>query len=112
MNTREYHQRTTTIAGLRLSLTAFGGLDTLPEYQEIEATIDSYVASHRRLEYKTVRGTIGGLEPGEGRPLGRLPQRKYAESENFLRTGATFDFGIPLPIKSLVAVASVAAGYS
>ena len=82
-----------------VSLAGFAGLDTLPEYQEIEATIDSYVALNAWLEYKAVRKTIGGLNPEKGVLWGLFLNDKFAESENFLRVRGHFDLGIPLPIK-------------
>jgi len=95
-----------------LYLTAFGGLDTLPEYQEIEATIDQYVAVSGSLEYKALRRTIGGLQPEKGVKAGFYVNNKYAESENFPRIWGTFDFGIPLPIKYSSVWLRSAAGYS
>ncbi len=82
-----------------LYLTGFGGLDTLPEYQEIEATIKQYVAVSGSLEYKALRRTIGGLQPEKGIKAGLFLNNKYAESENFPRVWGNLDLGISLPIK-------------
>jgi len=82
-----------------LYLTGFGGLDTLPEYQEIEATIKQYVAVSGSLEYKALRRTIGGLQPEKGVKAGLYLNNKYAESENFPRVWGNLDLGISLPIK-------------
>jgi hypothetical protein len=95
-----------------VALAGFGGLDTLPEYQEIEATIDSYVAFNAWLDYKAVRKTIGGLNPEKGILWGMYLNDKYAESENFLRIWGNFDLGIPLPIKHSSLWLRSAAGYS
>jgi hypothetical protein len=82
-----------------LFLTGFGGLDTLPEFQEIEATIKQFVAVSGSLEYKALRRTIGGLEPEKGVKAGLYLNNKYAESENFPRVWGNLDLGISLPIK-------------
>jgi hypothetical protein len=82
-----------------LYLTGFGGLDTLPEYQEIEATIKQFVAVSGSLEYKALRRTIGGLQPEKGVKAGLYLNNKYAESENFPRVWGNLDLGISLPIK-------------
>jgi len=95
-----------------VSLSGFGGLDTLPEYQEIEATIDSYFALNAWLDYKAVRKTIGGLNPEKGLLWGLYLNDKYAESENFLRVRGHIDFGIPLPIKYSSIWLRSSAGYS
>ncbi|MEJ2580037.1 MAG: hypothetical protein P8127_00110 [Acidobacteriota bacterium] len=94
------------------SLAGFGGLDTLPEYQEIEATINSYFAVNAWLEYKKVRKTIGGLNPEKGVLWGVYLNNKYAESENFLRARGKFDLGISLPIKYSSLWLRSSAGYS
>jgi hypothetical protein len=95
-----------------IALSGFGGLDTLPEYQEIEATIDSYVALNARLEYKAVRKTIGGLNPEKGVLWGLYLNDKYAESENYLRAWGTFDLGIAMPITHSSVWLRTSAGYS
>jgi hypothetical protein len=95
-----------------VSLSGFGGLDTLPEYQEIEATIDSYFAVNAWLDYEAVRKTIGGLNPEKGLLWGLYLNDKYADSENFLRVRGHFDLGIPLPIKYSSIWLRSAAGYS
>jgi len=95
-----------------VSLSGFGGLDTLPEYQEIEATIDSYFALNAWLDYKAVRKTIGGLNPEKGLLWGLYLNDKYAESENFLRVRGHIDLGIPLPIKYSSVWLRSSAGYS
>ena len=95
-----------------LYLTGFGGLDTLPEYQEIEATIKQYVAFSGSLEYKALRRTIGGLQPEKGIKAGFYINDKYAESEHFPRLWGNVDLGISLPIKYSSLWLRSSAGYS
>lgn len=95
-----------------LYLTAFGGLDTLPEYQEIEATIKEYAAISGSLEYKRLRRTIGGLQPEKGIQTGLYFNDKYAQSENFPRIWGNLDLGISLPITYSSLWLRSSAGYS
>jgi hypothetical protein len=95
-----------------LYLTAFGGLDTLPEYQNVEATIKEYVALSGKLEYKALRRTIGGLEPEKGIKAGFYVNDKYAESEHYPRVWGNLDLGLSLPIKYSSLWLRSSAGYS
>jgi len=95
-----------------LYLTAFGGLDTLPEYQEIEATIKEYAAISGSLEYQRLRRTIGGLQPEKGIQAGLYFNDKYAQSENFPRVWGNLDLGLSLPIKYSSLWLRSSAGYS
>ncbi len=81
-----------------LSVQGFGGLDTLPEFQEIEATIEDFLAFSGSLEYRMLRRTIGGLHPEKGIRAGLFVNNKYAESEHFPRLWGNLDLGFPLPI--------------
>jgi hypothetical protein len=93
-------------------LTGFGGLDTLPEYQEIVASIKQYIAISGKLEYKALRRTIGGLQPEKGIKAGLYVNNKYAESENYPRIWGNLDLGVALPIKYSSVWLRSWAGYS
>ncbi len=95
-----------------LYLTAFGGLDTLPEYQGIEATIKEYAAISGSLQYERLRRTIGGLQPEKGIQTGLFFNDKYAASENFPRVWGNLDLGFSLPIKYSSLWLRSSAGYS
>jgi hypothetical protein len=95
-----------------LFFTGFGGLDTLPEYQEIEASIKQYIAISGNLEYKALRRTIGGLQPEKGIKAGLYVNNKYAESENYPRIWGNLDLGVALPIKYSSVWLRSSAGYS
>jgi hypothetical protein len=95
-----------------IALSGFGGLDTLPEYQNVIASIDSYLALSARLEYERVRKTIGGLKPEKGLTWGLYLNNKYAESTNYPRLWGTLGLGLPLPIKHSSLWLRPAAGYS
>jgi hypothetical protein len=95
-----------------IALSGFGGLDTLPEYQNVIATISSYFALNAKLEYEAFRKTIGGLQPEKGLGWGLYLNDKYAESTNFLRVWGELDFGLPLPITHSSLWLRPSAGYS
>jgi len=82
-----------------VSVAGLGGLDTLPQYQNVPATLTSYVALNARLEYEYTRKTIGGLKPEKGLTWGLFLNNKYADSKNFPRLWGELGLGLPLPIK-------------
>jgi hypothetical protein len=95
-----------------IALSGFGGLDTLPEYQNVTASIDSYFALDAKLEYEAFRKTIGGLHPEKGIGWGLYLNDKYAESTNFLRAWGSLDVGFPLPLTHSSLWLRPSAGYS
>jgi len=79
-------------------LAGFGGLDTLPEYQNIEATLTEYVDLSARLDYERTRRTIGALQPERGLTWTLLASDRYAKSTHFVRARGDLDVGMPLPL--------------
>jgi hypothetical protein len=49
-----------------LSLTAYGGLETLPYYQNVQAVFEEYLSAYGQLAYSNELGTIGGLGKEKG----------------------------------------------
>lgn len=43
-----------------LSLTGYGGLETLPFYQNVQAVFEEYLSAYGQLAYTNTKGTIGG----------------------------------------------------
>lgn len=95
-----------------VALAGFGGLDTLPEFQNVVASIDSFFSLSAQLEYESLRKTIGGLKPEKGLTWGLYLNNKYAESENFPRFWGTLGLGLPLPIDHSSLWLRPAAGYA
>jgi len=95
-----------------ISVAGLAGLDTLPQYQNVPATIDNYLALNARLEYEATRKTIGGLKPEKGLTWGLYLNNKYADSTNFPRLWGQLGLGLPLPIKHSSLWLRPTAGYS
>ena len=94
-----------------VSVVGLGGLDTLPQYQNVPATLTSYFALNARLEYESTRKTIGGLKPEKGLTWGAYLNNKFAESKNYPRLWGELGLGLPLPIKHSSLWLRPAAGY-
>ena len=95
-----------------ISVVGLAGLDTLPQYQNVPATIDNYLALNARLEYEATRKTIGGLKPEKGLTWGLYLNNKYADSTNIPRLWGQLGLGLPLPIKHSSLWLRPTAGYS
>ena len=70
--------------------TGYGELDTLPGFQNIASPVDSYFEVRAGLDYKSVRASLGSIEPEGGLVLALEGIDQYVESEHF--PVAHFDF--------------------
>ena len=95
-----------------VSLSGFGGLDTLPEYQEIEATIDELFRPQREARVQSRAQDHRRAATREGPPVGALPQRQVRRVGELPARRGHIDFGIPLPIKYSSLWLRSSAGYS
>lgn len=82
------------------SLVGWGGLETLPEAQNIAAATDSLVDGELTLEYARVLRSLGAVElEEEGVRWRLLAGGRYAASEIFPRLHSELDVGWLLPIE-------------
>jgi hypothetical protein len=83
-------------------VTGYGGLETLPEAQNISASFSRIVAGGARLSYKDLRASLGAVDHERGYKwdiTGRINYvPDFSGSNVFPLANANFDFGIPLPI--------------
>jgi len=77
----------------------YGGLDTLPDYQNIPTSIPSYFAAGFMMKDHYYRKTIGGLQPEKGHDWELGFSDQYAEEKNYIRLWGDAAVGIPLPIE-------------
>ena len=82
-----------------LSANYYGGLDTLPEYQNVAAPFSSYATVKGELSYKDLRRTIGAIEPERGRAARVAVSGSSVESDFFPRIHGAAEYGFILPIE-------------
>jgi hypothetical protein len=82
-----------------LAANYYGGLDTLPEYQNVPAPFSSYATVKGELNYKDVRRTIGAVEPERGKSARVAVSGSSVESEFFPRIHGAAEYGFILPIE-------------
>jgi hypothetical protein len=82
---------------LDLSGTVAGGLDRLPDYQNVPVDIDTLVTLKSELAFKDVRNSLGYVDDETGRRWSLELAADIADGSAFPRLVGTFDRGLPLP---------------
>ena len=107
---------------LTLSGTGYGGLEVLPDAQNVETSpgFDKLLAGSATIAFKNARSSIGGVDYERGyrwnlgatTNLVRYLGAGHAAWRNFPMGYGTFDVGAPLPLRHSALWMRTAAGYS
>jgi hypothetical protein len=81
-----------------LKVAGYGGLERLPEYQNVASSFDSYITAHAQMSYKSVLKSIGAVEHEKGIKWSLNAQNNHVNSSSFPRIYGTFDYGFVLPL--------------
>jgi len=76
----------------------YGGLDTLPDFQNIRAPFEEYTTVGAHIDYKDLRRTIGAVDFERGTEWSLATSGSYVDSEFFPRLYGTWTRGFPLPL--------------
>ena len=76
----------------------WGGLDTLPEFQDVAVQVREYSTVHADLRYKNVKRTIGAVDDERGTSWSVGTRVNAVHSDILPRVHGRFDVGLPLPI--------------
>ena len=99
-------------AEVRLSVAGFGDLETLPRYQNVEATYDRFENLALTLGYRNLRGTLGAVDHEKGLMIELNSINNYVNGEVIPRIYADFALGHTLPIDHAPVWLWGSAGYS
>jgi hypothetical protein len=77
----------------------YGGLDTLPDYQNIRAPFSEYETVAGRLDYRDLRKTIGAVDDEYGFQWTATTSANRAGGRFFPRFYGTYDHGFLLPME-------------
>jgi hypothetical protein len=77
----------------------YGGLDTLPEYQNVAAPFREYATLRGQLDYKDLRKTIGAVDFERGHGWTAVASASTVHSDFFPRVYATYERGFLLPLE-------------
>jgi hypothetical protein len=83
---------------LKWGVAAYGGLDALPDYQNVVATHHSYFNARMGLEYSYLDKSAGAVEDEKGTTWSAYSKFNFAGMRGFPRFYATYDRGGLLPI--------------
>lgn len=83
---------------LTFRITGYGGLDRLPDYQNVTAPFEELLTGDVGLEYKYVRKSLGGVDDEIGLKWVLKSTGNYVNKEFIPNIYANLDFGFPLPI--------------
>jgi hypothetical protein len=97
---------------LDLSGTVAGGLDRLPEYQNVAVTVDRLVTAQAKLSYSDVRRSLGAVDEESGRRWSAVVGGQYVDGLAVPGAYATYDQGFLLPLGHSSIWSRSAAGFS
>ena len=97
---------------VNLRLGAWGGLETLPDYQNIATSFDHYFFSNATLTYEYVERSQGAVDGEKGYDFSLYSLNNYVNGRIFPRTVLTADYGIALPVNHSSFWLRSAAGFS
>jgi hypothetical protein len=90
----------------------YGGLERMPDYQNIAASYDQFQTGGASLRYRNVRGTIGAVEAEKGLLWSLNSDNSLVLETFYPRFYGTFDYGLLLPLDHSSLWLRAAAGYS
>ncbi|HET6947598.1 MAG TPA: hypothetical protein VFJ45_07280, partial [bacterium] len=89
--------------GYTLQLAGYGGLETVPEYQNVAASFDKLLSYSANLAYGSLRSSLGAIDPELGTAWGVTLRGNYVSRRLYPRVNldATRGFLLPLDHSSL-----------
>jgi hypothetical protein len=96
----------------RLSLTRYGDLERLPEYQNITTSFDRFWSFGGNLSYANQRSSLGAVDQEKGINWKLSSDNKYVNDKWFTRVWAEYALGMALPLNHSSIWLRNSAGYS
>jgi hypothetical protein len=97
---------------LDVSATAAGGLDRLPEFQNVVVDVDRLAAVEAKLTYSNQRHSLGYVDEEKGRKWSALARTDYVDGTVVPKLLGAYDQGAALPIGHSSIWSRSAAGFS
>jgi hypothetical protein len=92
--------------------TVAGGLDRLPEYQNVPVAVDRLATLQAKLSYTDVRRSLGYVDDESGQRWSAAVRGEYANGVTVPKVYGTYDRGIALPLGHSSIWSRSAAGFS
>lgn len=97
---------------LNVDLTYYGGLERLPDYQNVPTDFDSELAARARLSFTDLRHSLGNVDEEKGYRWDVVFAGDRVKGDTFPKLYANFDLGLALPLKHSSIWLRSSAGYS
>jgi len=97
---------------LIMMLEGFGGLERLPDYQNVIATSEELVSARIGLDYEFVQKSLGAVDIERGIKWQLIAHDDYVNHKFIFRIYSNFDYGISLPVNHSSIWLRSSAGYS
>ncbi len=75
-----------------------GGLERLPDFQNVRASFDKFLSVTARINYKNLWASLGAVEYEKGYKWQAISSSNYVNRKAFPRIYTNFDYGFALPI--------------
>jgi hypothetical protein len=90
----------------------YGGMERLPEFQNILTSFDSFLSVNARLTYQSAMFSLGAVDHEKGLRWELMSSNNYVEGTLFPRINQNLDYGFALPIRHSSIWLRSSAGYS
>jgi len=95
-----------------IKIAGYGGLEKLPDFQNVAASFDKFLTLNTGLQYHNLRKSLGAVDDEKGVQWQLMAQSNYVNEKLFPRVYAALDYGIPLPINHSAIWARTSFGHS
>jgi hypothetical protein len=96
----------------RFSVSHYGGLERLPDYQNVAATYSRLVSARAKLDYQYIRKSLGSVDDEKGIRWQALTTAVYVNDKIYPRLYSHLDYGMPLALDHSSIWIRSSAGYS
>jgi hypothetical protein len=76
----------------------WGGLERLPDFQNVAVPVETLFASRARLDYRNVRSSLGHVDDEKGVEWSLVLDQDLVEGKGYFRGHAELDLGLALPL--------------
>ena len=97
---------------LTVDATYYGGLERLPDFQNVPTDIDSTLATRARLSYTHVRQSLGAVDDEKGLEWDTVFAGDLVKGKSYPKLLSDLDLGFALPLKHSSIWLRSSAGYS
>ena len=95
-----------------VNIKGYGGLERLPDYQNIIAPFEKLLSASIQLNYQFMRASLGAVDYEKGYHLQMVASSNFIHKTFYPRIYNTFDLGFPLPINHSSVWMRTSLGYS